>query len=236
MGLPVKGRYDASGRRRRAAATRDRILAIGLGLFSERGYAGTTVAAVAEAAQVHPDTVFALFQSKPKLLAAAIVAAERAGGSLTSATAQDDPNALIDAAIRRHLEIAKRLSRAVATLREGATIDPLLQELIAAGDRRRLRDMTRWVTALDRAGALTSGLGKARASDAVWLLLSADTHLRLVVERGWGERRYRDFLAGTLTSLLLGAPRDTPSAAPPRSSPVRQKMARSLGSVTSVRK
>ena len=48
---PVKRRYDAEQRRRRAAERRTRVVDAARGLFGERGFARTTVAAVAAEAE-----------------------------------------------------------------------------------------------------------------------------------------------------------------------------------------
>src|SRR5918998_1071023 len=65
-------RYDSSGRQAAAAESRRRIVRAASDLFVEHGWAGTTVAAVAEAAGVSAPTVFAGFGSKVLLLKAAI--------------------------------------------------------------------------------------------------------------------------------------------------------------------
>src|SRR5690242_5988413 len=57
-------------RARRAAETRLRIVEAGGRLFAERGYAGTTVEAVAAEADVAVETVYARFKNKRNLLAA----------------------------------------------------------------------------------------------------------------------------------------------------------------------
>ena len=60
---------DFPRRRQRARATRARVLdAAGL-LFAEHGYVGSTILAIAERADVAPETVYAIFGSKRSLLA-----------------------------------------------------------------------------------------------------------------------------------------------------------------------
>src|SRR5260370_35424863 len=67
----VKGqrrRYDSTLRQEQARQTRARILDAAQKLFAERGYANTSMEAIARAAGVATDTVYASFQSKPGLL------------------------------------------------------------------------------------------------------------------------------------------------------------------------
>src|SRR5947209_6427527 len=61
-------RYDASRRLAAAQQTRQAILAAARQLFLERGYALTTMAAIAAAAGVSHETVYAAFGPKPALL------------------------------------------------------------------------------------------------------------------------------------------------------------------------
>jgi hypothetical protein len=42
----------------------------------------------------------------------------------------------------------------------------------------------------------------------VWTITSAEEHRLLTVDRGWSAERYRTWLAGSLTSLLLPAAGD----------------------------
>src|SRR5437899_1661607 len=60
-------RYDASRRRAAAAATRSQILRSARELFIARGYAATTMAAIADHAGVSPDTLYAVIGTKSVL-------------------------------------------------------------------------------------------------------------------------------------------------------------------------
>jgi AcrR family transcriptional regulator len=61
-------RYDASGRRARAQASQREILAAARELFVRHGYGRTTIADIAQAAGVSPETVYAAFKNKATLL------------------------------------------------------------------------------------------------------------------------------------------------------------------------
>src|SRR5438552_17619522 len=71
MSKPVKSRgYNSPLRREQAARTRQRILDAAGDLFVQQGYGTTSIRQIADAAQVAPDTVYATFGSKARLLTA----------------------------------------------------------------------------------------------------------------------------------------------------------------------
>ena len=69
---PVKPtrKYDSSRRRRQALHTREAILEVARQLFLGGGYAGTTIASIAEAADVSVETIYKGFGGKPGLVRA----------------------------------------------------------------------------------------------------------------------------------------------------------------------
>src|SRR5260370_30510272 len=71
MEQDVKGRrYDNSRRQAQARATRADIVAAARRLFTEHGYPATTIEAIGEAASTPLATVYRLFGSKRRILAA----------------------------------------------------------------------------------------------------------------------------------------------------------------------
>src|SRR5512147_2216856 len=63
-----KRKYSSPVRQEQATQTRQRILAAARQLFAERGYAGTSMQAIAAQADVGMQTIYAIFKSKPRLL------------------------------------------------------------------------------------------------------------------------------------------------------------------------
>ena len=65
-GTPVSAQPGL--RERKKQKTRDTIASVALELFAENGYEQTTIAEIAEAAEVSPRTIFAYFPSKEDIL------------------------------------------------------------------------------------------------------------------------------------------------------------------------
>ncbi len=71
-------------RERKKAKTRDTIVRVALGLFAEQGYGQTTIAQIAEGADVSPRTVSTYFPAKEDIvfdLSARVVSIKRSPAS-----------------------------------------------------------------------------------------------------------------------------------------------------------
>jgi AcrR family transcriptional regulator len=209
MAPDVKRPYRSERRREQAEQTRVRVLDAAGALFDERGYERASIALIAERAGVAEETVYAHFRNKRTLLGALVERAVR-GRESRPVPEQEGPQRLAAVSDQREqlqlfaADIVARLERAaplVAVVAAAARSEPELDELLARlhGDRRR--NLGVLVDALARNGRLR--LPREKALDAVWALTSPELHQLLVRVGGWGRRRYRDWLADSLASLLL---------------------------------
>jgi AcrR family transcriptional regulator len=209
-----KRRYRSPRRRQQAEQTRGRILTAASACFVERGFADTTIATVAERADVAQETVYSAFGNKPTLLAEAVRDAAR-GSARKPILSQPGPAATLAATDQLEqlrlfaADIEPRLHRVgplMAALEAAAAGHPQLAELHRDLNAARLRNLRRFVEALAGNGPLR--LPNARAADTVWALASPQLHLLLTGTRGWSRRAYREWLTDTLiVTLLPGGPR-----------------------------
>jgi AcrR family transcriptional regulator len=197
MAREVKPRrpYRSEVRLEQAERTRERVLDAAAGLFQERGYEGASVAAIARAAGVSDETVYAGFGTKRALLGELVQRAVR-GGDPRPVPEQDEPRALAAETDQREQlrrfagDIARRLERAAplaAVVAGAARSEPELADLLARLHDTRRRNLGTLVDALD----------------TVWALTSPELHQLLVRVRRWKRRRYADWLAATLAQVLL---------------------------------
>jgi AcrR family transcriptional regulator len=210
----VKRSYDASGRRAAAERRRLDILASARDLFTEGGYAATSVQAVAERAGVSLDTVYATVGRKPQLLLAVhdmalaegpapVPADER--GYVRAVRAAPTAEAMIRtyaAAMARVLPHSVPIMRA---LREAGATEPECAAQHDAISERRATNMRRMVAELRATGELREDLSDDDAADLVWSLNSPEWY-GLVTGRGRTPEQYAELLADVLLRTLLARP------------------------------
>ena len=218
MSTPATTRTD------KALATRRRMVRAAYDLFSEHGYAGTTVAAVATQAGVAVPTIYYTFGTKAALLEEALGAAI-VGFDLWRQPPTDPqieeilpwhtwwhefesaPTSLdaFDIFLTHGVGILERAAPLVATL-HGAAGDPEAAEIVRVGEERRVEAYREAVRVIrSRPGGLRPGLTPAKATDILVVLFSADFYQSIRVGRGWSARRTEAFLRELLSAQLLPA-------------------------------
>ncbi|MGH2668318.1 MAG: TetR/AcrR family transcriptional regulator [Actinomycetota bacterium] len=212
MSQSVKRKYDSTRRREQAAGTRSDILRTADKHFRARGYAGTTIGAVAEGAQVSVETVYKTFRNKPGLLKAvidvAIVGDEAALPMLERDLVrriEGEPDA------RRKLQtygrhLAASAPRSVPLellVRQAAASDPAVGDLARRLDEERLVGMSRFAEHLYAGRHLAPGVSRAEARDLLWTYISAELYELLVVKRGWSVKRYARWVIDQITTAIV---------------------------------
>ena len=206
----ARRRYNAEGRRAQARATRERVLETARTLFIAQGYAGTSIAQVAEEAGVSAPTVFAGFTSKANLLKEAVDVtvvgdadpvpfAERPPMRHVQAGATAQEVLLRLAAVIE--EVAPRVCPILGVVTAAADADPEIARLARTLDEQRLTGAARLAaTVMQRLGDDDPDR-LADARDTIWALNSPLLYDLLVVQRGWSTQRYGQWIARALTAL-----------------------------------
>ena len=210
----VKSRrtYRSALRTEQARQTRARMLDAAQRVFAERGYATSTMEAIAAEAGVAVDTLYAGFGSKRGLLSALMDV--RVGGD-------DEPISLLDRAgpqgVRREpdqkrqieafaKDIASIIERARPVddiMRGAAAVDSEVAALRARNQEHRFGNLLKFVSWVTANGPLRGDLHPEAAAGIVWALTSPEMHRLLRVDRAWTAQRYAEWLAETLTLTLL---------------------------------
>lgn len=214
MSSPVKPRrrYDSSRRQEQARHNRWAVLQAARQLFLERGFAATTMPAIASAAGVSVQTVYKAFGNKARL-AKAVFDVAMAGddepvpmlqrASLARARDEPDPRTKLRLYGEFLAEVAPRHVPVQLVIRDAATSDPEARVVWAELQAERLKGMTLFARALHDDGHLRPGISANEARDVLWTCNSAELFQLLVLERGWSPKRYGRWVADALISALL---------------------------------
>jgi TetR/AcrR family transcriptional regulator of autoinduction and epiphytic fitness len=201
--------YHSPLRARQAAETRETVLGAATRLFTARGWAGTTLAAVAAEAGTAVETVYSAFGSKSGLLIAAIDVA---------IVGDDGEEPLVERPEFVGLGVGERSARLARAARiitralEGAV--PLMGALreASASDAAASTRLHDYET--DRRAVIAAGLQLIRGDkapdplvDSMWALASPEVFTKLTRERRWSVAHYERWLVDTAAALLDGADR-----------------------------
>jgi AcrR family transcriptional regulator len=212
----VKGRrrYHSPLRAEQADSTRRKVLAAARELFLARGYAGTTVAAVAQAAGVSPDTIYVSVGGKQGLLEG-VLALARSDPEDPAQRDQDhrrdeigavaDPHQRLRRLVELSCQTLARISPVHAVLRGAADGHPFAAELSARMLRLRLQLQAGNLAAY-LGTSLRPGLTVTQAAEHYSALVSPELYHLLTVERRWTTRQYASWVTALLDHDLLGDP------------------------------
>ncbi len=213
MGSVKGGRpYESSLRKAQASQTRMRVLEAAAQLFAERGYATTTMDAIASTAGVATDTVYASFGSKAGVLHRLLDVRVGGDDSPVALLEREGPKAVRALPTQKSqvagfatdiTEILERARPVDDIMRGAAAVDPEIAALRARMQQTRYDNIRQFVSWLAAKGPFRGGMSQGEAGDIAWTLASPEIHGLLRRERGWTKDRYAAWLADTLNRTLL---------------------------------
>jgi AcrR family transcriptional regulator len=209
---PPSRRYHSPVRVEQAQVTRGRVLDAAHRLFLERGYAGATVAAVADAADVSAETVYATFGGKRGLLEGVI---QHAIAGVDAAVPRDDPTWWNE--VQRLPDPRQRLRRMIehtclttarttaihAIIRGAADKEPFAVALRAQLFQERLSAQTQRIRRFLKAD-LRPGISVIEAGQTYSTLTGPELYHLHTADLGWTSRQHQAWLTRLLESELLG--------------------------------
>jgi AcrR family transcriptional regulator len=203
-------------RRDRARATRLRITKAAYSLFCERGYTGTTMADIAEAAGVAVQTVYFVFHTKSELLSRTYDFA---------VLGEDDPlppekqpwfgRMVAEPSLREALRqfvagtaaILRRATPLDTVVRGSAASDPDAARVRAIHEQWRAEGYRALLEILRTKSALRDGLDPERATHLLLLYVGMDMYRVLVLDFGWSHDDWIDWTAATVAEQVFAPPR-----------------------------
>jgi AcrR family transcriptional regulator len=192
-----------------AEQTRAGVIAEASRIFAERGWLATNMRDVARAAAVSVETLYSGFRSKAGLLCAALDVAvvgddepvpfaERAEAAAMGAGSTVDDR--VRTAARVAAAINARIYRLDQTLRQGAAVEAVLAERLAASEAARRVDVA------DAARLVARREVTEAEIDELAALTSSVVYDMLVRSSGWSSAHYERWMVGRLTELIRRNP------------------------------
>src|SRR5258707_10220028 len=205
--------YKSLVRQRQASDTRRRIVEVTAQLLQSEGYAGMTIEAIAQRAEVSAQSVYAIFKSKTgvltELLDQSTFGADYENAVRQALGARDPESRLrLAAPIARQIHDAQ--SATFDLLRGAGVVAPELAKLEQQRECLRYERQEKMIISLREAGRLRPALDYGIARDIFWMFTGRDVYRMLVRERGWSPQKYQDWLADTLVHSLLTPGRPNP--------------------------
>lgn len=202
--MPAVKSERLSYRQRQALETRRLIARAARALFSQHGYAATSIEAVAIEAGVSPRTVYATFGTKKAILGA--ICEEwlmEAGVMEAIATGLSEPDlgrrlALVARTSRRQWESDRGVRRMLGS---AAASDADVARMIAGWTDDRARSFHQLVEGLEN--QLRDGIDGKSAGALIRALSAAEVYSELVDGEGWTPAEYEVWLSELLSDVLL---------------------------------
>jgi AcrR family transcriptional regulator len=209
-----KRRYHSPRRREQAAATRREILEAALSLFEKRGYAATTMGAIATEAGVALKTVYVAFESKSGVLRALwnfrlrgdeedVPVAER--DWYRTMLAEPDPERQLRLVAQNGRAVKLRIAALIDVIRSAAPSDPDIEALWERINTDFHANQRAIVESLNEKNALRPGLDVDRATDVLWSINFSNLWHLLVDERSWSPEEFERWSGDLACAALLGS-------------------------------
>jgi AcrR family transcriptional regulator len=197
--------YRSEVRARQSAGTRREIIEAARTLFAERGYARTSVAAIAEAAGVAVNTVYLSVGGKAALILALTEdsgADGAAAESVQRVSVSDDPREILRITAEGTARVRRRQHATLSLVLDNRNADP---DIAAAADlatrivRGRLATVAERLTTV---GGLRPELTRAQVEDTLWFYFGFEAW-RAVRALGWDWDEAAEWLAIQAGRTLL---------------------------------
>ena len=206
---------DKPTRSERARATRLRITKAAYTLFCERGYSGTTMADVADAAGVAVQTVYFVFHTKSELLSRTYGFAVLGEGEpvppgmqpwYAQMTAEPDVTHALRHAVAGIGPILARAMPLDNVVRSSAAGDPDAARIRARHEGWRAEGYRAMLDVLRKKSALRDGVSPERANQLL-LMYIGDVYRVLVHDFGWSHDEWIDWTVATLSEQVFATAR-----------------------------
>jgi AcrR family transcriptional regulator len=209
---PPKRKYDSSRRQVQARETRQQIVESARTLFFTRGYSGTTIDAIAQAAAVSSETVYSIFSNKRNILSHLMDISIGGDDQPIRLLERPEPQAVLRESDQHRqialfsqgiTEILAHVAPLFEVLRSAAKTEKDIEDLLNHLLKERLENMTAFARQIASNGSLLEGMDVSTAAELLWTITSPEIFHLLTRDRNYSKQQYSAWLQATLTRLLL---------------------------------
>ena len=175
-------------------------------LFTENGYGGTSVAAIAAGAGVSDRMIYLTFGSKRSILFALLehmapVPRETFEADLMAAA--EDPHRQLEIAVNFTIDYYTGAAPFLSIMMSATVTEPDIRGAVDQGEAFRRAAQAPLIQHWSRRSSLASGRTADEAADIMWPLTSPDVYFKITSIPGWPPERCRRWLISTLDAQLL---------------------------------
>jgi AcrR family transcriptional regulator len=211
--IPNKRKYDSSRRKAQALETHTLILEAAKGLFIERGYAGTSIEAIAQKTGVAAETIYSIFGNKKMILsqlAGILVTGNDENpipplvrDQLREVENEKNQNRQIQMFAQRIQMVMSQIAPFLEVMKSAAKTEPEINKMLKKYLDVRFQGMGYFIDCVMANGPLGKNINKLDAVETAWTLTSAEVYNLLTTERDWSAEEYETWLSKTMIRLLL---------------------------------
>ncbi len=192
-----------------AAATRTQIVDAATALFSELGYVGTSIGAIATRAGVAVQTIYNAIGNKTAVLSAVLDAAVSGPNAPTPVPefmaertrAAQNAAEFLDILADWLLEANERVASIHWIIQQSVAVDEDAAAFERKRAQQRLRNYGLAAAGLRERGGLRNGMTDDQAAATIWSIGHPTAYRALVIDAGWSAQAYRDWLRAALAGL-----------------------------------
>jgi len=202
-------------RRKKADATRRKIIQAAHKEFIARGFHGATMAGIAARAGVASQTVYFVFHTKPELISAVIDAAvlgeedprpPQAQSWWAEMEAEPDAAEALRVFVRGAGDVFARAAAIAEVLRAAALTDDEVRRTHEYHETLRRNGFGQVLEILAAKGLLRDDRSLDELTDAFMTVYGDSTYNLLATERGWSHDQIMAWLCDILPGMLLSGP------------------------------
>lgn len=195
-------------------AARSAILDAAARLFSEQGYARTSISDIAAAARVSRPTVSTAVGNKPEVLRDVVEAhiggidpAEKVTERpwFLEMLAEPDPRKMLQLHARNIRFIGERIDRLYYATEVAAASDPAVSQIWEELEQARFEAARAVAQELVTKPGIRDGLEVGVVTDVLFAVVSPGVYRSFVVDRGWSPHGFENWAADSTQKLLLNA-------------------------------